>query len=98
MAGWVAFLVYGEGLHHYHPNDVIWHLGSLNILFMNAIGKISFLQFSPVVPMTLGAAVVTILASLITPAPSQKTIDKYFPTEKKSGAGDAPVALASVPA
>lgn len=75
----VGFLVYAEGLHHYKADDVIWQLGSLKILFMSGQGKLSFMNFTAVVPMTLGSGLLVVLASLITPRPSQATIDKYFP-------------------
>jgi hypothetical protein len=45
---------------------------------MTATGKLSFLSFTPVVPMTLGAAILVVLVSLITPPPSQETINRYF--------------------
>ncbi|HWE01247.1 MAG TPA: sodium:solute symporter family protein [Tepidisphaeraceae bacterium] len=82
VAGWVIFLVYAEGFHHYRPEAVLWQMGTTKIVFMTAIGKLSFLNFSPVVPMTLGAAAVTVLASLITPAPSAATVARYFPDRK----------------
>jgi Na+/proline symporter len=72
VAGWVMFLVYAG--QHYHPNDKI--LGS--IVTVNATGALSFMGFTSVVPMTLGAAILVVLVSLITPAPSRKTIERYF--------------------
>jgi Na+/proline symporter len=76
VAAWVLFLIYTEAYHHYGPNQQI--LGP--ILGMSAIGKVSFLGFSAVVPMTLGAALLMVVVSLITPAPSAATVLKYFPS------------------
>ena len=87
VAAWVAFMVYAEGFHTYHANDVIWHMGNTNVLYMSAIGKLSLLGFSPVVPMTLGAALMTLLASLLTPPPSQATINRYFPARDRLSGG-----------
>ncbi|MDB5332896.1 MAG: Sodium/proline symporter [Phycisphaerales bacterium] len=79
VAAWVAFMVYAEGFQHYHAGDVLLHLGGTPVVFMSAVGKLSFLNFTPVVPMTLGSGLLVIIASLLTPAPSQPTIDRYFP-------------------
>ena len=78
----VGFLVYVEGLSkisHYHPNDIVFHIGGLNILTMNAIGKLNFFSFTPVVPIMLGAIFFTIVGSLLSPPPSAQTINRYFP-------------------
>ncbi|HSZ59790.1 MAG TPA: sodium:solute symporter family protein [Tepidisphaeraceae bacterium] len=90
VAAWVVFLVYAG--QHYHPNDKV--LG--NIVTMNATGALSFLGFTSVVPMTLGAAILVIVVSLITPPPSRKTIDRYFGfVEEGAGRGAAaPLAAA----
>jgi hypothetical protein len=40
---------------------------------------VTFYGFLPVFPMVLGSAVLMILVSLLTPAPSRATIEKYFP-------------------
>ena len=72
VAAWVVFLVYAG--QHYHPNEQI--LG--NLVSVNATGGLSFLGFTSVVPMTLGAAILVVVVSLITPPPSQRTIDRYF--------------------
>jgi Na+/proline symporter len=82
VAGWVLFLVYAEAYHHYAPNQAI--LGKM--VSMSAVGKVSFFGFTPVVPMVLGAAVLMVLVSLITPAPSQATINKYFSKDENDAA------------
>ncbi len=38
--------------------------------------------FMPVVPMVLGSCVLMVIVSLLTPAPSGTTIDRYFPARK----------------
>jgi hypothetical protein len=45
---------------------------------------VSFFGFTPVVPMTLGAAVLMVVVSLITPPPSRQTIERYFPSGLKT--------------
>jgi Na+/proline symporter len=89
VAAWVVFLVYAG--QHYHPNEKI--LGDL--LTVNATGALSFMGFTSVVPMTIGAAILVVLVSLITPPPSTRTIERYFSYER--GARDvtgAPLAAA----
>ena len=75
VAAWVTFLVYAG--QHYHPNDKI--LG--NSIYISANGSLSFYGFASVVPMTLGAAILVVLVSLITSPPSDRTIERYFPAE-----------------
>jgi Na+/proline symporter len=72
VAGWVVFMVYAG--QHYHPNQHIWG----NVLYMSASGSLSFFGFTAVVPMTIGAAILVVLVSLITRPPTQATIDRYF--------------------
>jgi Na+/proline symporter len=38
--------------------------------------------FMPVVPMVIGSCVLMVAVSLLTPAPSAATIDRYFPVRK----------------
>jgi hypothetical protein len=89
-------MVYAEGFHHFKPEQILCHVGDLNILFMSTAGKMSFMGmtpaagqpfvgFSAVVPMVLGSLVLMVVGSLITPKPSQATIDKYFPARAKEG-------------
>ncbi|HET6248836.1 MAG TPA: sodium:solute symporter family protein [Tepidisphaeraceae bacterium] len=89
----VAFMVYGEGLHHYKPGQVILHIGSFHILFMTEIGKLSFIGFSMVAPMTIGSILLVWLVSLITPPPSQATIDRYFSKGTRNAGTLAPGAV-----
>ena len=90
VAAWVVFMVYAE--QHYKPNDLI--LG--NAMFLNATGKLTMAWgFTPVVPMTLGAAILVWLVSLITPPPSRATIDRYFQTGRP---GAAPAYIPAVAA
>lgn len=81
VAGWEIFMIYtGQ---HFHPNEIVWSLGGHHILFMSATGSLSFMSFTPVVPMTIGAAILVWVVSLITPAPSRATIDRYFSTTEE---------------
>jgi Na+(H+)/acetate symporter ActP len=81
VAGWVLFMVYAE--QHYKPNQAI--IG--NLMFLNPAGKLTLgAGFTPVVPMTLGAALLVWIVSLITPPPTRATIEKYFPQSPESAA------------
>ena len=80
VAGWVLFMVFAG--QHYHPNDRI--LGDM--LSISAAGNLSFFGFTAVVPMTLGAVVLVLLVSLVTPPPSRATVEKYFPGGRDIGA------------
>ena len=54
---------------------------ALGHLFERSTANVTVYGFLPVVPMVLGSAVLMILVSLLTPPPSQQTIDRYFSTE-----------------
>lgn len=47
--------------------------------------QLLFFGFMTVVPMVLGSAIFMILVSLLTPAPSAKTIARYFPAKGENG-------------
>jgi Na+/proline symporter len=81
VAAWLVFMIYAE--QHFKPGQaVLGHLASIN-----PAGKLTlWLGFTPVVPMTLGAALLVWLVSLITPAPSVATIEKYFPGRREPAA------------
>ena len=53
---------------------------ALGHFFERSTANVTIYGFLPVVPMVLGSAVVMVLFSLLTPAPSRATIEKYFPT------------------
>lgn len=79
VAGWVLFMIYAE--QHYKPGQAI--LG--NLMFINPAGKLTLgAGLTPVVPMTLGAALLVWIVSLLTPAPSRATIERYFPGGRES--------------
>ena len=81
VAGWVIFMIYAE--QHYKPNQEIFG----HLLYLNPTGKLTLGPgFTPVVPMTLGAAVLVWVVSLITPSPSRATIERYFPGGRESAA------------
>lgn len=48
-------------------------------LFLRGPTSVTIFGYLPVMFMTLGSALLMILVSLITPPPSRKTVDKYFP-------------------
>jgi len=64
------------------PKNVIWQIGqgkdAIQVLTLAPNGDVRFFGFLTVVPMVLGSALCMILFSLITPPPSEKTIEKYF--------------------
>ena len=84
VAATVGFMVYAEGFHHYRADDIIVGIGSFKILFMSSQAKLSFLNFSMVMPMTIGSVLLVWLVSLITRPPSQATIDRYFSKDVSS--------------
>ncbi|HEY2585774.1 MAG TPA: sodium:solute symporter family protein [Tepidisphaeraceae bacterium] len=88
VAAWLVFMVYAE--QHYKPGQaILGHAAQLdsNLAFINAAGKVTLWKnFTPVVPMTLGAALLVWVVSLITQPPSAATIEKYFPGGRESAA------------
>jgi SSS family solute:Na+ symporter len=60
------------------PPVVVWSVGGLEVLARTAGGTAVF-GFMPVVPLTLGSALVLILVSRLTPKPSAATLARYFP-------------------
>jgi len=51
----------------------------LGRLFLRTPGSVTIHGYLPVVPMVLGSALLMFLVSLVTPPPSRKTIERYFP-------------------
>jgi len=92
VAAWVAFMVYAG--QHYHPGDRIWG----EALYIGPTGNLSFFGFTAVVPMTLGAALLVVLVSLITAPPGRTTIDRYFPPKLSAREGGYAAAAAVAPA
>ena len=80
VAACVGFMLFAE--QHYHAGETIWSVGSTPIIALSAVGKLGVLKFSPVVPMTLGAIILTVVASLLTRPPSEQTIARYFPASQ----------------
>jgi len=74
------------------PN-ILWSIGEEKILWLAPPnGDLRVWGFMPVVPMVLISALCMIVGSLLTKAPSQATIDKYFSPAQapKEGAAAAP--------
>jgi SSS family solute:Na+ symporter len=83
---WVAGCVGAQlVLENVHPvaNRVLWEAGGHKILFLNAMGKLSFMNFTMVVPIVIGSAILMGVVSAITPGPSRETIEKYFPRRQR---------------
>jgi hypothetical protein len=66
------------GQKHLPPNSVALSLAGIKLLMVNPTGGLSFFSYTLVVPMTLGSAILMWVVSLVTPAPSSATIQRYF--------------------
>jgi SSS family solute:Na+ symporter len=70
---------------------------ALGHLFERSIANVTIYGFLPVVPMVCGSALLMVLVSLVTPPPSQATIEKYFPSKLAAGrATEKPGSAASI--
>ncbi|HEX4793139.1 MAG TPA: sodium:solute symporter family protein [Humisphaera sp.] len=67
------------------PNIYQW------ALFLNKQGQLRVFGMMPVVPIVAGSALLMYVVSLITPPPSQQTIDRYFPSKEAAAAPGMPV-------
>jgi len=65
---------------------------ALGHLLERSVANVTVYGFLPVVPMVIGSAVLMVLVSLVTPAPSRATLDRYFPPDELS-----PASLAAAP-
>jgi SSS family solute:Na+ symporter len=63
---------------------------ALGNLFLRTPGNVTVYGYLPVMPMCIGSAIIMWLVSLLTPPPSQATLDRYFP--RKGGRQDTPLA------
>ena len=83
VAGCIIFQLIAE---NYHPEakHVFLQIGDQPILFLTDLKKLSFMKFTTVVPIVFGSGLLMWLVSLVTPRPSQKTIDRYFPRQAVS--------------
>ncbi len=52
---------------------------ALGDLFLRTPADVTVYGYLPVMPMCIGSALLMVVVSLVTPPPSQKTLDKYFP-------------------
>ncbi len=68
------------------PVDIWPQLGPLAGLFQRATRSVVNWGFLPVMLQCLVSAFLVIVVSLLTPAPSRATIDKYFPARERRGA------------
>jgi solute:Na+ symporter, SSS family len=77
-----AFLLWTSFAQANHkPGEVLWQMGENKVFFINPNGDVTFWNgFMTVVPMVFGSAICVVLFSLLTPPPSQATIDRYFDT------------------
>ncbi len=84
---WVAFAVTGIAVFQNTVAApagapiVVWSVAGLDVLARTA-GGTAMLGFLPVVPVTIISAVLLIVVSVLTPKPSQATIERYFPSRR----------------
>jgi SSS family solute:Na+ symporter len=60
---------------------------ALGDLFLRTPGNVTVFGYLPVMPMCIGSALIMWIVSLLTPPPSQATVDKYFPPAESKKAG-----------
>jgi Na+/proline symporter len=60
------------------PIPIFPELGGL---FLRGPTNMTMFGYLPVMPMCIGSAVIMVVVSLLTRAPSQATLDKYFPVK-----------------
>ncbi len=95
---WVAGCVITQLILENHvpvPNRVFISIAGHHILFLTPLAKLSFMNFTPVVPIVLGSALLMWTVSLITPGPSAATIARYFPRTPQDSAGAATPSILS---
>jgi SSS family solute:Na+ symporter len=63
---------------------------ALGDLFLRGPVNVTVYGYLPVAPMVIGSAILMAVVSLLTPAPSRKTIDRYFPPSQPGGDGNTP--------
>lgn len=70
------------------PVQIIPALGDL---FLRTPGNATVYGYLPVMPMCIGSALIMWIVSLLTPPPSQRTIDRYFPPKESKEMSHAAV-------
>lgn len=78
---WTGFVVVAIGVFQSQAPapGVYWRIGELAVLTRTPAGT-TVLGYMPVVPMTIGSAVLMVVVSLVTPKPSKGTVERYFPS------------------
>jgi len=64
------------------PGQFVQIYSELGNMFMRSPSNVLIYGFLPVMPMVLGSALLMFVVSLLTPAPSAATIEKYFPAKR----------------
>ena len=102
---WVGFTVIAAWwLHEYStalaatlkPGEVASIFPALGGLFQRTLAGVLLYGFLPVVPMVFGSAFFMWAVSLMTKAPDQAVIDKYFPSSPSALASTTAAAIPSV--
>ncbi|MCC6587973.1 MAG: sodium:solute symporter family protein [Bryobacterales bacterium] len=78
---WTGFVVVAIGIFQSQATapGVYWRIGELAVLTRTPAGT-TVLGYMPVVPMTIGSAVLMVVVSLVTPKPARGTVERYFPS------------------
>ena len=62
----------------------VWAINGIDVVTRTP-GGTAVLGFMPVLPMLLGSSLLMIIVSCVTPAPTAKTLARYFSTPHASG-------------
>jgi len=88
VAAWLALTWYvqraSDGIAPKPGQPPVVVFSALGHFFERSTANVTVYGFLPVVPMVLGSAALMVLVSLMTPAPSRATIEKYFPSRSDS--------------
>jgi hypothetical protein len=95
MAGQWWLYSYSESIAPRPGQPFVQIFPSLGDLFLRTPKNVTMYGYLPVMPMCIGSAILMWLVSLITPKPTQATLDKYFPPKETKTADRAPSAVAT---
>jgi solute:Na+ symporter, SSS family len=90
LGSWYLFQ-YSTGIAPKPPQPPVQVFPALGDLFLRTPANLTVYGYLPVMPMCIGSALIMWVVSLLTPPPSQKTLDRYFPTKEDRETGSARV-------
>jgi solute:Na+ symporter, SSS family len=88
LGSWYLFQ-YSTGIAPKPPQPPVQVFPALGDLFLRTPANLTVYGYLPVMPMCIGSALIMWVVSLLTPPPSQKTLDRYFPTKEDRETGSA---------